>query len=511
MRSQRSLGEVGLFVFTLLACTLPGRWAGAAAANDAAQRRALRAANGRPKANQPASVFDQLNLWDVAFGLESEARPRRRATVEAPRQAPSVAAKVRPEVDRTASIFDRLNLWDIAFGPPSDGQPGKYRPAVAARQTVSQRTTTSSMPARAGAPARLSLPPRRAGQTILPVAWRDGTASTVLARAEHAPAELTDIHTDGAEVIVDGVSSCPPPQPLLWVFGAEATFLAPNFNAADVRYVVADLTVPETRVFSVDDTNSLAVAPRLWLGIQGPCWGVVGRYWHLRNAGADYDPFQVPQIGTETGLLANSQFDAYAVDLELTRVLRFYDSKLTASVGTRYASLSQSNSILALASVDDDIITGSARSARTAYGTGLTAGLAGRHPLFTNSCAKLFYNLRGSVLWGSSSVGVETSSSVVDPTASAGANNGAVAFSTDPIYIGEVQLGIEWDYPLACLPANAFFRVAAEYQYWDAGSGDAFATSFADEVGVVETTATAAAGGIRMHLVGLALGAGFTW
>jgi len=64
---------------------------------------------------------------------------------------------------------------------------------------------------------------------------------------------------------------------------------------------------------------------------------------------------------------------------------------------------------------------------------------------------------------------------------------------------------------LKCMPAQAFFRFAGEYQYWDASGGDAFSTSFAQEAGVAQGTATAEAGALRMNLVGFSVGAGLTW
>ena len=252
-------------------------------------------------------------------------------------------------------------------------------------------------------------------------------------------------------------------------------------------------------------------APRVWLGIQGVCWGVRGRYWHLGDGTSGGEPFQIPPVGTDTGYLTHSQLDAYTIDLEATRVFCCHRSKLTAAVGARYAYFEHDYCVAGFGTADDDVLTGIGRTARNAYGTGVTFAVDGRRPLFCGSCAHLFFNLRGSVLWGTSRTGAETMSTVADPAGSAGSFNGALVADSDQLYIGEVQLGVEWNYPLQCLPAIAFFRVAAEYQYWDAGRGYAYATSFAEEVGVVAGVAEAAGGGLRMDLLGFALGAGFTW
>ena len=57
--------------------------------------------------------------------------------------------------------------------------------------------------------------------------------------------------------------------------------------------------------------------------------------------------------------------------------------------------------------------------------------------------------------------------------------NGAYTTIDDTLFIGEIQLGLEWNYGLCCLPANAFFRMALEYQRWDGGQGVSEADSFA--------------------------------
>ena len=57
--------------------------------------------------------------------------------------------------------------------------------------------------------------------------------------------------------------------------------------------------------------------------------------------------------------------------------------------------------------------------------------------------------------------------------------NGASTYVDDNLFIGEIQLGLEWDYALRCLPANAFFRAALEYQRWTGGQGYSAANSFA--------------------------------
>ena len=104
-------------------------------------------------------------------------------------------------------------------------------------------------------------------------------------------------------------------------------------------------------------------------------------------------------------------------------------------------------------------------------------------------------------------------------TAAAGSVNGASTAVDDNLFIGEIQLGLEWDYALRCMPANAFCRVALEYQRWTGGQGFSAANSFA---GVdVEVNGNPVAGSLgdalaiadapELDLVGLAVSTGLTW
>ncbi len=343
------------------------------------------------------------------------------------------------------------------------------------------------------------------------VRWDDGLQNVSSRQEQIAPGQLEyEPPTEPGAACADN-RCCPPCRLPTWAFGTEVTFLAPDYNAGDVRYLVSDVAAGSSRLFAVDEVSALTVGPRIWLGVQGPCWGIVGRYWHLRDSDTGHEPFSIPPSGGDYGYLTNSRFEAYTVDLELTRAFCLHAAKMTAAIGARYAAMEQHNSVLGFAAVDDDVLTGTARTGRSSHGTGFTVAFSGRRPLFCNSCANVFFNLRNSVVWGRSWVGADTSSTVVDPDGSAQAFNGALADVSDHIYIGEVQLGIEWNYALQCLPANALFRLAAEYQYWDAGEGEAYAQSVAEDVGVAEGTATAFAQGLRTDLIGFSLGAGFTW
>ena len=328
---------------------------------------------------------------------------------------------------------------------------------------------------------------------------------------------------------------CRPPRRRILVVGTEAVFLSPDLNGTRSRYIFDDFTAPPVHyeygpgaIDSPDtDIDDFYIAPRLWLGVQGECWGVVGRYFHLRAGEHGHDQFlpvardtNFDPVGTvDQGYDVNSIFEAYYADLELTRNFCVNGCKNQFSFGARYALIEHDESVFASVERDEGILRGHARSNREAHGTGLTFGLNGRKPLFCNSCAHWFYNLRSSVLWGCSHNSTETWSESVllnqASTAVAFSDDGAFNAIDDDLFIGEVQLGIEWNFAMRCLPAKSFFRAAFEYQYWDSSRGQATALSSAgfgnpnnpDVVG----TSSASAPGIRADLIGFHVGTGFTW
>ena len=308
------------------------------------------------------------------------------------------------------------------------------------------------------------------------------------------------------------------------VMGTEAVFLDADINGQQIRYRFDDFDpgAPAAALFGPDygdaAIDDFYIAPRLWLGVQGECWGVVGRYFHLRIGEHDHDPYVPPGLPGEHSFDANSIFEAYYTDLEVTRNFCLHGCKSQLSFGARYALIEHNENIYGRSVVSDGLLTAYGRSNRQAHGTGITFGLNGRKPLFCNSCAHLFYNVRSSILWGYTHNEVETDAAVVasgGATAIAGTIDGAIVRVADDLFIGEVQLGIEWDFALRCLPAKSFFRAAFEYQYWDASSGYAAAGSFAgfgdpsspDSLVAVNAEAP----GLIVDLIGFSVGTGFTW
>ncbi len=327
-------------------------------------------------------------------------------------------------------------------------------------------------------------------------------------------------------------TGCCEPQPcLFWTAGVEATFLNPDLNSGGVSFEVEQIDEERYDLCSSesDSVDSLYMSPRIWLGVQGCCWGANLRYWHLQASEGGYDP-SIGGFGLwdgydcgrpDLGYFTCSRLEAYTVDLELTRRFCLNDCQMQAAVGLRHAELEASEGITGLAVTDEGILSGFARANQLSRGTGFLLGLYGRKPLYPCSCVNWFYNARWSALWGPTQTAAETFAAVqasdTDFTATAGSVNGAYTNIDDTMFIGEIQLGLEWNYALRCLPANAFFRAAVEYQRWDGGSGNSNANSFAgitvvqqvDPTSIVSTQASGLAP--QLDLLGFTLGTGLTW
>jgi hypothetical protein len=347
------------------------------------------------------------------------------------------------------------------------------------------------------------------------------------------------IDTDGEEPLPVGHGGevygcdpcCPPPRMLFWTAGVEATFLNPDLNNSFAQFGVIEAAEDRVDYFDTEttDTDSFYLAPRIWIGVQGRKWGVNLRYFHLNANEGAYDPvlgsdgsWDGENCGVpDFGYSSCNTLEAYTIDLEVTRRVCVHNCAMQFSMGVRHASLSQDEQISGAALTDDSAVFGFASAHRESRGTGLVFGWYGRRPIFPCSCVHWFYNARFSPVWGPTQTASETGAmiAVTDPGAdvvgAAGSVNNASTYVDDTMFIGEIQLGLEWEYGLRCLPANAFFRAAVEYQRWDGGRGYTAAGSFvgAEDNGDLTTFGEtfASATEPQLDLVGLTLGTGLTW
>jgi hypothetical protein len=324
---------------------------------------------------------------------------------------------------------------------------------------------------------------------------------------------------------------CAPAPCLFWSAGIEATFLSPNLNDNGASFEFINTDAGRDNFSQTKGLDSLYVAPRIWLGVESCCWGVDVKYWQMQASNRGWDPaiglggvWDGPDCGVpDIGHFSANEMSAYTLDLEVSRRLCVRDCWMQFSGGIRHAEFRHDQFITGNAQdtltgisgpVNTDLI-GYARDDSFSQGTGFVLGWYGRRPVFPCSCVNWFYNLHYSVLWGPTDTAAETAAQiVVDDPGSAGSTNGARSHSDGTLLIGEVQLGLEWDYALQCLPANSFFRIAMEYQRWDGGNGSSESESFAGTTINGQTnqgTFIASASAPQMNLFGFTIGTGLTW
>jgi hypothetical protein len=298
-----------------------------------------------------------------------------------------------------------------------------------------------------------------------------------------------------------------------WVAGVEATFLWPQLNR-DFLNVGFDNSLGSTfyqntaALGSID--GGLLVGPRLTLGLQGECWGLIGRYWNASGWETTFVPTFPDAV--DSGVLLFDNFQAYTADLEVQRRFCWRNWDMIGSFGVRYAGASNDRSMALANTFGTDLITGSAFAAQQFFGTGLTFGLYGIRPLFCDDgAAKVYVANRYSVMFGNGAAVVQTSASAENTIAAASSIDGALAESDGELFIAEIATGLQWDACLKCLPGRAYLRWGLEWQYWDSNAGvEAGSFSFADVI----TSASAAetvAGDLLFDLIGFHIGAGITY
>lgn len=311
-------------------------------------------------------------------------------------------------------------------------------------------------------------------------------------------------------------SCCDPDYTLIAT--AEATFFWPQFNRQFLTSSIVTAGGGGGTVISNGSVNStdgqMLAAPRIALGVQGEYWGVVARYWYASSWANGFQA--VDPIGGAPGINNFDMFRAQTADIELQRRIGLGCWTMWGSGGVRWANVDNDRRLGVVVVDGDNLMTTSAFASQQFNGTGITAALQGVRPL--GECCdgpiSLFFVNRYSYLWGTGGAAVQTSASADTPLGSAQAINGAIASgSSNGLFIGEIQVGLQWDACLKCVPGRAFIRSGFEYQYWDNNAGIGAASFSA--AGVlppgVAAASTAAADDILFQLVGFNIGAGIMY
>jgi hypothetical protein len=300
-----------------------------------------------------------------------------------------------------------------------------------------------------------------------------------------------------------------------WIVGVEGTFFWPQFNRPFLRNTMTNNLGTETILSNTSNGSAegaLIAAPRITFGVQGERWGLVGRYWYASNWGSNFSP-SLPG-SSDFGVQGFDGFRAYTADLEAQRRFCCCNWDMYGFGGLRYASINNDRNLIATNSFGGPGLSTASFAGQQFNGTGITFGLLGMRPIWCDdSPVKLFFANRYSFLWGNGADAVQTTATSIDGVNTLTSTNGAQAKGNGDLFIAEVQLGLQWDACLQCLPGRVFVRTALEYQYWDANTGvQASSTSFVNAIAnQTAATATATAGNMVFDLIGFNIGAGIMY
>jgi hypothetical protein len=302
-----------------------------------------------------------------------------------------------------------------------------------------------------------------------------------------------------------------------FLFGVEGTFLAP-VGEPEQSVIMTDLNTEGT--YAGSPHSSLGAGIRTWLGLQRCGRGFRFQYWHFGNE----------EIRAEPAVPINGQpaFDeafflrADTIDIEFIQGLGcFFDWAIDSSIGARYAKLERNGTVIGYGTVGNGVdLYGLAMGANEIEGSGFTFSLGGRRQIWCDSGWHTIWSYRGSLLWVDSvaSALTEANAATKDPSAIAHSRDQAFACEDggENVYVSEVQLGIQYEHCLCCVPARLFFRAAFEYQHWNTGSVSARSDSYAflqgsspEFGGRVDANSNAHDG--DLDLIGFVFGVGLTY
>ncbi|MFO0883378.1 MAG: hypothetical protein U0894_04205 [Pirellulales bacterium] len=305
-----------------------------------------------------------------------------------------------------------------------------------------------------------------------------------------------------------------------WYAGSEMTML--NVKATTggiISMSFSDTTAPGVATASVRNTgiDNLTYSPRFWIGREiNDCWAVQTRFWQLNSTKLEPSPANpaIPNTGSNFATIDDlDSVKFYTLDVEAVRRFTPGAWKVDGTFGARHASFDSNAASTAFGVfTTGNFINVRLSNGSSFDGTGVTSAVLGRRAL-GDSCVSLFVGGRGSHMWGRTdsfarSVGTVASS----PSAPlVGAATVTRANAEGTMDIIEMQIGLQWDLEMRCIPANAFFRAGFEGQYWKLTGRPTGGAGFGGTIGEITTNSFASADLGEARLVGGVLGVGLNW
>jgi hypothetical protein len=193
------------------------------------------------------------------------------------------------------------------------------------------------------------------------------------------------------------------------------------------------------------------------------------------------------------------------VDIGAIRTFNLDGWRIDAQLGARHGSFTAENIVSGLATVGPAPFGLSALLGGSFDGTGFSYGGTIKHSI---GGSNLFWvtSARGSYMSGKEQI--QSLIAIDSPSGDVTTNNGPPVDAE--LVIAEFQTGVEWDYALTMIPANAFVRASYEFQNWHV-SGPIRVFGVGGGGGGVNDTQNFRSGLGELTLNGLALAAGITW
>ncbi|TWT89844.1 hypothetical protein Mal64_02250 [Pseudobythopirellula maris] len=294
--------------------------------------------------------------------------------------------------------------------------------------------------------------------------------------------------------------------------GAEATFLSADFESASaLRVDATGIVLTPSTVYNENLEHKISVGPRVWLGADNGCWGAQVRYWHLDENHRESNGTTQPIGNIYDASRIQGEIDAHTFDAEVVRRFTNSRSDNRLSFGFRYAKFDIVESTSLDASfLGPQQVAGTTTGERFIEAPGLTFALAGTSGA-SNTGLRFFYSGRASFLWGDNGAQVLTTATTRNGAGSNTVADSDLVNSDDVIFIGEVQLGLEYRRRLQQSAGTYFVRSSVEYQHWTGDFNGAGATA-TNAIGLDDVTSTGAVSGPGdIDLIGLTLSTGFIY
>jgi hypothetical protein len=306
-----------------------------------------------------------------------------------------------------------------------------------------------------------------------------------------------------------------------WFADVEASLLSLHARTGGrMTLSISDSTAPGVSAESFNQlggVNDYGVASRFVVGRQiNEKWAVFGRYWNLTDNSSPYptvSPGFTPS-GNNFGTYSSfNTCELYTIDFEIVRRFKVWGWDIDAGAGARHASLDVSSAITAFGVfTTGNFINLTYANGCSFEGSGVLGEITAKRP-FGEGPWSMLLGVRGSANYGlSDSFGRAVGSVASSPSAPlVGAatvrRNGAAA----EMDIYEVEVGLQYERKLACLPATAFFRTSFEFQQWNLIGKPTGGAGFGGTIGEITTNGFASAGLGNTDMAGVTFAAGFNW